>query len=81
MYGTDRRFIQTTPGTDWDGLWDTGNRFYGLCMPQLYGQLQYNKLTLEGGHFYAPCGYEVANADGNFFYSHTYQFLYAGRPR
>ena len=22
-------------------------------------------------------GYEVANADGNFFYSHSYDFLYA----
>jgi hypothetical protein len=79
LYGTDRRFIQTTPGSDWDGSWNAGNRFYGLIIPQLYGTLQYNKLTLEGGHFYAPVGYEVANADGNFFYSHTYQFLY-GEP-
>ena len=46
-------------------------------MPQAYVQLQINKLTLEGGHFYAPVGYEVANADGNFFYSHSYTFLYA----
>ena len=79
LYGTDRRFVQTIPGSQWDSGWDNGNRFYGLAMPQLYGTLQYNKLTLEGGHFYAPVGYEVANADGNFFYSHTYSFLY-GEP-
>jgi hypothetical protein len=79
LYGTDRRFIQTIPGSAWDSGWDNGNRFYGLCMPQFYGTLQYNKLTLEGGHFYAPCGYEVANADANVFYSHTYGFLY-GMP-
>ncbi len=86
LYGTDRRFVQTIEGTDafgnhfsseWDSGWDNGNRFYGLAMPQLYGTLQINKLTLEGGHFYAPCGYEVANADGNFFYSHSYNFLYS----
>ena len=37
MYGTDRRFVQTMPGTQWDSGWDNGNRFYGLAMPQLYG--------------------------------------------
>ena len=77
LYGTDRRFVQVLPGSQWDSGWDNGNRFYGLAMPQLYGQVQINKLTLEGGHFYAPLGYEVANADGNFFYSHSYTFLYA----
>ena len=78
-YGTDRRFVQTIPGTQWDSGWDNGNRFYGIYMPQLYGQLQYNKLTLEGGHFYAPCGEENAMPTENFFYSHTYAFLY-GEP-
>jgi hypothetical protein len=79
LYGTDRRFVQTVPGSEWDSAWDNGNRFYGLAMPQLYGQFQINKLTLEGGHFFAPCGLEVVNADGNFFYSHSYGFLY-GMP-
>lgn len=48
-------------------------------MPQLFGTLQYNKLTLQGGHFYAPCGYENAMPTENFFYSHSYGFLY-GMP-
>jgi hypothetical protein len=80
MYGADSRYPSTGPlGTQWDSTWNLGNRFYGLIMPQLYGDLAYNKLLLRGGHFYAPCGYEVPNADGNFFYSHTYGFLY-GMP-
>ncbi len=48
-------------------------------MPQLYGQLVVNKLTLQGGHYYAPCGYENPMPTENFFYSHTYGFLY-GMP-
>jgi hypothetical protein len=79
LYGSDSRFLDVLPGSQWDSGWNNGNFIYGLSMPQLYGQVQINKLTLEGGHFYAPLGYEVANADGNFFYSHTYTFLY-GQP-
>ena len=79
LYGSDNRFTEVLPGSQWDSGWNNGNRFYGLSMPQAYAQLQINKLTLEGGHFYAPLGYEVANADGNFFYSHSYTFLY-GEP-
>jgi len=79
MYGTDRRFVQAAKGTNWDSNFNNGNRFYGLAAPQAYGDLAINKLLLRGGHFYAPCGFEVPNADGNFFYSHTYGFLY-GMP-
>jgi hypothetical protein len=79
LYGTDRRYVQVVPGSQWDSGWDNGNRFYGLAMPQLYGDLAVNKLLLRGGHYYAPCGFEVPNADGNFFYSHTLGFLY-GMP-
>ncbi len=79
MYGTDAHFVQTTKGTEWDSDWSGGSFYYGLAMPQLYGQLQYNKLTLQGGHYYAPCGYENAMPTENFFYSHSYGFLY-GMP-
>ena len=79
MYGSDAHFVQTTLGTQWDSTWSGGSPFYGLAMPQLYGNLVYNKLTLQGGHYYAPCGYENAMPTENFFYSHTYGFLY-GMP-
>jgi hypothetical protein len=76
MYGTDRRFVQTVPGSQWDSGWNNGNRFYGLAMPQMYGDLAYDKLLLRGGHFYEPGRYEDAQPTENFFYSHTYSFLY-----
>ena len=79
MYGTDNRYVRTIPGSDWDSEWSIGSRYYGLAMPQLYGTLQYNKLTLQSGHFYAPVGYENAMPTENFFYSHTYSFIY-GEP-
>jgi len=79
MFGTDAHFTQTTKGTFWDSTWSGGSPYYGLAMPQLYGQLQYNKLTLQGGHYLAPCGLENVMPTENFFYSHTYGFLY-GMP-
>jgi hypothetical protein len=89
LYGADARFASTGPadippmsGTQWDSTLNIGNRFYGLVMPQFYGDLAFgkdSKLLLRGGHFLAPVGFEVVNADANFFYSHTYAFLY-GQP-
>ena len=79
MYGTDAHFVSTTPGTQWDSGWNGGSPYYGLAMPQLYGDYAVNKLLLRGGHFYAPCGYENPMPTENFFYSHTYGFLY-GMP-
>jgi len=78
MFGTDRRFVQTAAGTDWDSKWNLGSKYYGLAMPQLYGDLAIDKWLFRFGHFYAPVGAEVANSPAdNFFYSHTYAFLYA----
>ena len=79
MFGTDAHFVTTTPGTSWDANFNGGSNFYGLAIPQLFGTLQYNKLTLQSGHFYAPCGYENPMPTENFFYSHTYGFIY-GMP-
>ena len=70
LYGTDRRFV--------DGLRaglrvELGQRFYGLAMPQMYGDIAINDLVIRGGHFLAPCGYESVMAPENFFYSHSLQ--------
>lgn len=74
LYGTDRRFVTAY---ELDAEWSLGQRFYGLAMPQMYGDLAINNLTIRGGHFLAPCGYESVMAPENFFYSHSYSFLYA----
>jgi len=77
LYGTDYRFVQAI---GLETAWDQAHRFYGLALPQWYGEVAVDKLTVRAGHFYAPCGYETAMAPDNFFYSHSYTFLY-GQPR
>ena len=79
LYGTD--YIYTT-ATGFDGGWnDTngGNRYYGLAMPQLYGEVGTQALNVKFGHFYTLIGYEVVPAIGNFFYTHAYTMQY-GEP-
>ena len=76
LYGTDQRFAVA------NGLetqWNEGSRFYGLAMPQLYGDLAYKKWVFRFGHFYTIHGNEVVTAPDNFFYSHAYAFQY-GEP-
>jgi len=82
LWGMDYRFT-TALGLDTDldtgaPKWDS-SRFYGLAMPQLYGQVGYNNLSVKVGHFYTPVGYETVTATGNFFYSHLYTHQY-GEP-
>jgi hypothetical protein len=44
---------------------------YGWAIPQAYGQVAYDKLSVKIGHFFTLQGYEVVAATGNFFYSHA----------
>jgi hypothetical protein len=55
------------------------SRYYGLAMPQLYGELGREDLGVKFGHFYTLIGYEVVPAIGNFFYTHAYTMQY-GEP-
>ena len=75
LYGTD--FLYTVAG-GLDSDWNTG-RYYGLAMPQLYGELGNQTLNVKFGHFYTLIGYEVVPAIGNFFYTHAYTMQY-GEP-
>ncbi len=80
LYGTDAPNTQAfgnRPGR-WDYLngWDRGAQ-YGWAMPQLYGELAYDKLSVKIGHFYTLLGYQVVPATGNFFYSIPYTFNFS----
>ena len=55
------------------------SRYYGLAMPQLYGEVGTQELNIKFGHFYTLIGYEVVPAIGNFFYTHAYTMQY-GEP-
>lgn len=51
------------------------NQEYGLGLPQFYGLVGYNNLTVKVGHYAPSIGYEVVAAPGNFFYSHSYALM------
>lgn len=81
MFGRDARLLRSKSG--WDNAWSTGHSAsnyngyfggnamdsYGFAMPQLYGEVTLNHLTMKGGRFYTPFGCESARADSRFFYS------------
>lgn len=87
LYGTD--YIWTTAaGLDAQPYaannayfvpWWNSSKYYGLAMPQLYGEIGRGDLSVKVGHFYTPMGYEVVPAVGNFFYTINNTFQY-GEP-
>jgi len=78
LYGTDSLYATSTGLDSIPDDWST-NRYYGLAMPQLYGELGSKNLNVKFGHFYTLIGYEVVPATGNFFYTHSYTMQY-GEP-
>lgn len=67
-YGTDWRFGQAY---GLENRFDDPNSFYGLILPQFYGEIAYNDLTIKGGHFATFTSLELVPAPLNFFYSHA----------
>jgi len=59
------------------GGWNSGE-YYGMAMPQLYGEVGREDLSLKLGHFYTIVGYEGVPAVGNFFYLKSYSYQFAG---
>ncbi len=83
LYGSDY-FFTTAAGLDGSSIgnlprWGNSSFQYGLSMPQLYGEIDYDDVKIKIGHFYTIIGYEVVTAKDNFFYSHSYTFQY-GEP-
>ncbi|MDR1486293.1 MAG: porin [Planctomycetaceae bacterium] len=61
---------------------DNSAALYGLSLPQAYGEIRLPfawDISVKAGHFYANHGIESATAAGNFFYSHSYNFMF-GQP-
>jgi len=68
MYGTDWRFGQCT---GLENHMNSSNDFYGWVLPQFYGEVAVNDLTVKMGHFATFTSLEVIPAPMNFFYSHA----------
>jgi hypothetical protein len=65
---------ETNPGPrDWNS-----GEYYGIAIPQLYGEIGTQDLSLKLGHFYTIVGYEGVPAVGNFFYMKSYSYQFAG---
>lgn len=60
-------------GLRWNG------QYYGLAIPQAYGEFGDDVISLKLGRFYTTVGYEMLPAVGNFFYSRAYSFQF-GQP-
>jgi hypothetical protein len=74
VFGVDGPDTQAFRGTQWDEGWTSGD--YGSAIPQAYGEIAIDYLTVKAGYFYTPIGYEKVQAPQNFFYSHSYTHYY-----
>lgn len=85
VFGADAPYTRVGPGhstlpmladpsdNGWDHEWTTSDDgVYGSALPQLYGEVAINRLTLKAGHFFTLIGYEQVPATENFFYSRSY---------
>jgi len=71
IYGVDAQKTQAfgNPGNEFDNNFDHG--VYGWAIPQLYGEVAMNDLSVKIGHFYTLVGYETVTSPDNFFFSHS----------
>lgn len=53
--------------------------FYGLAIPQFYGEVAYNDLKVKIGHFISPVGFYTVGTYNNFFNTIPYTYQY-GEP-
>lgn len=75
FYGTSYRW-DTEAGLE--SHINTG-KFYGLALPQFYGEVAYNDLKVKVGHFISPVGYYTVGTYNNFFNTIPYTYQY-GEP-
>jgi putative OmpL-like beta-barrel porin-2 len=79
LYGTDA-FLAESKGFErfQDGTSRWNDDHYGLAIPQAYGEVGNDQLSLKVGHFYTIVGYEGVPAVNNFFYSKSLSYMFAG---
>ena len=79
LYGEDF-FLPQSAGFELrpNGALHWNPQYYGLAIPQAYGELGNDIVSVKAGHFYTPVGYEGVQSPTNFFYSHSYSYQFAG---
>lgn len=73
VYGTDWRYGQ---GWGLENRINSDDNLYGLVLPQVYGEVAVNDLTVRAGRFAGLLCYEQVPCVANFFYSHSYTMCY-----
>jgi len=76
QYGTNARFNMAAGLED---RWNKSQSFYALALPQFYGEVAVNDLSVKVGHFVTPCGFYTLGTWNNFFNTLPYTFQY-GEP-
>jgi hypothetical protein len=80
LYGADY-FVAQSVGLETTRTgapkWNS-SQYYGLALPQAYGEIGNAVVSAKLGHFYSIVGYEGVQAANNFFYSHAYSYQFAG---
>ena len=61
-----------------DGSLKWNGESYGFAIPQAYGEIGNDRLSLKVGHFYTIVGYEGVPAVQDFFYSKSLSYMFAG---
>ena len=79
LYGEDF-FLAQSAGLELrpNGAPHWNPQYYGLAIPQAYGEFGNDVVSVKAGHFYTPIGYEGVPAPNNFFYSKAYSYQFAG---
>ncbi|HEX7447021.1 MAG TPA: outer membrane beta-barrel protein [Pirellulales bacterium] len=75
LYGTNYRW-DTEAGLE---THLNSGKFYGLAIPQFYGEVGYNDLKVIVGHFISPVGFYTVGTYNNFFNTIPYTYQY-GEP-
>lgn len=75
LYGSNYRW-DTAAGLETN---INNGQFYGLALPNLYGEVAYNDVTVKLGHFTSPVGFFAVGTANNFFPTLPYTFQY-GEP-
>ncbi len=79
-YGTDMLYLQSANleydyiNATGDDRWGTGD--YYLALPQAYGEIGYNNVSVKFGKFLSTFGYESIMSPDRFFYSMCYAYAY-----
>ena len=79
VYGTDARWFESA-GLEKDSAghekWSRSSPLYHLALVQAYAEFAKDDWKIKLGKWITPMEYEVIDSRGNFFYSHSYGFLY-----